>query len=171
MGVGPKRQTVIGYYVQLLFRVMEHELDFSSTLWIRALYAIMISKKQEAKNQCSIQTTLTLWRTITMRIIRPNWFLSFFLIYFKIFYFLTGRVVQNSLSRIGQCWHFWWQPKCQSSTLPWVAGGGEVARVKFFTETAALLAIFRITRRIFPNFPGSDSFTTIDGHLKAPRVS
>ena len=50
-------------------------------------------------------------------------------------------------------------------------GGGEVARVKFFTETAALLAIFRITRRIFPNFPGSDGFTTIDGHLKAPRVS
>ena len=106
VGVGPKRQTVIWDYVQLLFRVMEHELDFSSTLWIRALYAIMISKKQEAKNQCSIQTTLTLWRTITMRIIRPNWFLSFFLIYFKIFYFLTGRVVQNSLSRIGQCWHF-----------------------------------------------------------------
>jgi hypothetical protein len=47
-----------------------------------------------------------------------------------------------------------------------VSGGGKVARVKFFTETAASLAIFRITRRIIPNFPGLDGFTTIDGHLK-----
>ena len=33
-----------------------------------------------------------------------------------------------------------------------VSGGGKVARVKFFLTTAALLAIFRNTRRIFPNF-------------------
>ena len=72
VGVGPKRQTVIGYYVQLLFRVMEHELDFSSTLLDRAPDAITISRKQEANNQCSIRTTLTLWRTITMRLSRPN---------------------------------------------------------------------------------------------------
>ena len=52
-----------------------------------------------------------------------------------------------------------------------VSGGREVARVKFFTETAALLAIFRIPRKIFPSFPGLDGFTTIEGHLKAPRAS
>ena len=52
-----------------------------------------------------------------------------------------------------------------------VAGGGRVVRVTFHSETAALLAIFLITNRIFPYFPGLDVVTTIDGHLKAPRVS
>jgi len=52
-----------------------------------------------------------------------------------------------------------------------VAGGGRVARVTFHSEMAALLAIYRITNRIFPFFPGLDGFTTINGHLKAPRIS
>jgi hypothetical protein len=52
-----------------------------------------------------------------------------------------------------------------------VTGGGKVARVKFFSDTAAELAIFRVTRRIFPNFPGLDGSTIIYGHLKAKRVS
>ena len=52
-----------------------------------------------------------------------------------------------------------------------VAGGGIVAQVTFHSEMAALLPIFRITNRIFPFFPGLDGFTTINGHLKAPRIS
>ena len=52
-----------------------------------------------------------------------------------------------------------------------VAGGGRVAQVTFHSEMAALLPIFRITNRIFPFFPGLDGFTTINGHLKAPRIS
>jgi hypothetical protein len=52
-----------------------------------------------------------------------------------------------------------------------VSGGGKVARVKFPSEMAALLAIFRITYRYFPDFPGVDSNTFIDGHLQTLRVS
>ena len=42
-----------------------------------------------------------------------------------------------------------------------VNGWGKVALVKFFSDTVAQLAIFRITRRIFPKFPGLDGFTGI----------
>ena len=48
-----------------------------------------------------------------------------------------------------------------------VSGGGKVTRVKLFSDTAAQLAIFRITRRIFPNFPGLDEYTFIEGNLQA----
>jgi hypothetical protein len=52
-----------------------------------------------------------------------------------------------------------------------VSGGGKVARVKFFSGTAAQMAIFRITNRYFPDFPGVDCFRFIEGHLQTPRVS
>ena len=42
-----------------------------------------------------------------------------------------------------------------------VSGDGKVARVKFPSEMAALLAIFRITNRYFPDFPGVDKYTFI----------
>jgi hypothetical protein len=51
-----------------------------------------------------------------------------------------------------------------------VSGDGKVARVKFPSEMA-LLAIFRITTRYFPDFPGVDSNTFIAGHLQTLRVS
>ena len=53
-----------------------------------------------------------------------------------------------------------------------VTGGGKVASpCQILFGHGGELAIFRVTRRIFPNFPGLDGSTLIYGHLTAKRVS
>jgi hypothetical protein len=56
-------------------------------------------------------------------------------------------------------------------TTPRLQSTIKVARVKFPSEMVALLAIFRITNRYFPDFPGVDTNTFIEGHLQTLRVS
>ena len=52
-----------------------------------------------------------------------------------------------------------------------VTAGGKAAKVKFFSETAAEMAIFRVVDRLIPYFPGLDEGFTIKGHLQTRRVS
>jgi hypothetical protein len=52
-----------------------------------------------------------------------------------------------------------------------VTAGGKAAKVKFFSETAAEMAIFRVVDRPIPDFPGLDDCFTIEGHLQPRRVS
>jgi hypothetical protein len=52
-----------------------------------------------------------------------------------------------------------------------VTGGGKVAKVKFYSETAAMMTIFHVVGPHLPDFPGLDEGITIEGHLKVARVS
>ena len=52
-----------------------------------------------------------------------------------------------------------------------VTAGGKAAKVKFFSETAAEMAICRVADRPFPDFPGLDPGFTIEGRLQTRRVS
>jgi hypothetical protein len=52
-----------------------------------------------------------------------------------------------------------------------VTGGGKVAKIKFYSETAAMMTIFHVVGRHLPDFPGLDEGITIEGHLKVARVS
>ena len=52
-----------------------------------------------------------------------------------------------------------------------VTTGGKAAKVTFFSEIAAEMAIFRVVDRPIPDFPGLDVGFTIKGHLQTRRVS
>ena len=52
-----------------------------------------------------------------------------------------------------------------------VTAGGKAAKVKFFSETAAEMAIFRVVDHPIPYFSGLDEGFTIEGHLQTRRVS
>ena len=50
-----------------------------------------------------------------------------------------------------------------------VTEGGKAAKVKFFSETAAVMAIFRVVGHHLPDFPGLDEGFAIEGILRSQR--
>ena len=52
-----------------------------------------------------------------------------------------------------------------------MTGGAKVAKVKFYSETSAMMAIFHVVGRHLPDFAGLDEGFTIEGYLKVARVS